>query len=73
MGPGPNERALLLAVQKSRLNFLLPKCEMQEILIEILTASHQFYPAVVHFHLCSLWQKLHPHKLLTGSGIWFRR
>jgi hypothetical protein len=30
MQPGPNERALLLAVKKSGLNFLWFKCEMQK-------------------------------------------
>jgi hypothetical protein len=36
MGPGPNERALLLAVKKYGLNFPVSKCEMQELIDETL-------------------------------------
>jgi hypothetical protein len=36
MGPGPNERALLLAVEKSELNFPQSKCEMHKLIDETL-------------------------------------
>jgi hypothetical protein len=36
MGPGPNERALLVAVEKSGLNFLRSNSEMPKLIDETL-------------------------------------